>query len=56
VYWRTAWYVPKAKRLARRDETDPAAYAAAMRRTLPRNSSLVFQTAVFALTLLIAFA
>jgi hypothetical protein len=56
VYWRTFTFVPEARRLARGGESMRETYAAAMRRTLPRNSSLVFQTAVFALTLLIAFA
>jgi hypothetical protein len=50
VLWRMYYFVPQAKRLARRGETDSEAYAAAMRRTLPRNSSLVFQGAVGILT------
>jgi hypothetical protein len=46
VMWRMYYFVPKAKRLARRGKTDSEAYAAAMRGTLPRNSSLIFQAAV----------
>jgi hypothetical protein len=46
VLWRMYYFVPIAERLARRGETDSEAYAAAMRGTLPRNSSLLFQTAV----------
>jgi hypothetical protein len=53
VLWRTMYYVPKARRLAAKGESDRDAYAAAMRRTLPRNSSLVFQTAAFVVTLLV---
>jgi hypothetical protein len=46
VMWRMYYFIPVAERLARQGETSGAAYAAAMRRTLPRNSSLLFQTAV----------
>jgi hypothetical protein len=54
VLWRTYYYVPKAKRLAHAGENEAEAYAAAMRRTLPRNTSLVFQTAAAVLTLILA--
>ena len=54
VLWRTYYYVPKAKRLAHAGENEAEAYAAAMRRTLPRNTSLVFQTAAAILTLILA--
>lgn len=52
VYWRGYWYGTKAKRLARHG-TYTAAYAAAMRRTLPRNSSLIFQAAIGIVTLVL---
>ena len=54
VLWRRYYYVPVAERLARKGQTHSAAYAAAMRRTLPRNTSLIFQTAVAILTLILA--
>ena len=54
VLWRMYYYVPVAKRLARRGQTNTAAYAAAMQRTLPRNTSLIFQTAIAILTLILA--
>jgi hypothetical protein len=54
--WRMYYYVPKARRLVSRGETGTDEYARVMRATLPRNSSLIFQTAValaaFLLTLL----
>jgi hypothetical protein len=45
VLWRTYWYVPRARRVAHAGDNEAPAYAAAMRRTLPRNSSVVFQAA-----------
>jgi len=54
VLWRMYYYVPVAKRLARRGQTHSEAYAAAMRRTLPRNTSLIFQTAIAILTVILA--
>jgi Na+/proline symporter len=54
VLWRTYYYVPKAKRLAHAGENEAEAYAAVMRRTLPRNTSLIFQTAVAIVTLILA--
>lgn len=46
VLWRSYTFVPNARRLKSRGETDTEEYAIAMRRTLPRNGSLVFQAAV----------
>jgi hypothetical protein len=53
VLWRIH-YVRKAERLGRKGGTYTEAYAAAMRRTLPRNTSLIFQTAAAAVTLILA--
>jgi hypothetical protein len=53
VVWRTCWYVPKARRIARFGDNEAEAYTAAMWKTVPRNTSLVFQTAVFALVLVV---
>ena len=55
VVWRMYYYVPKAKRLVSRGETDTDEYARVMRATLPRNSSLIFQTAVAIAAFLLAF-
>jgi hypothetical protein len=46
VLWQMCYFVPVAERLARRGVTGGAAYAVAMRGHCPRNSSLLFQTAV----------
>lgn len=54
VLWRMYWYVPQARRRARKDGIDSKRFAKSLRRTLPRNTSLVFQTAVAVLTLIIA--
>jgi hypothetical protein len=54
VLWRMYWYVPQARRRARRYGTDSKRFATSMRRAMPRNSSLVFQTAVGILTLIVA--
>ena len=55
VLWRWFWYLPRARRRARKDGVGSARFAAAMRGASPRNSSLIFQWAVgilaFALTL-----
>jgi hypothetical protein len=48
------WYVPQARRRARKDGIDSKRFATAMRRTLPRNSSLIFQLAAAVLTILLA--
>jgi hypothetical protein len=54
VLWRIH-YVRKAERLARKGKTNSEeACAAAMRRTLPRNTSLIFQTAAAIVTLILA--
>jgi hypothetical protein len=47
------WYVPQARRRARKDGVDSKRFANSMRRTLPRNSSLIFQLAVAAVTILL---
>jgi hypothetical protein len=54
VLWRMYWYVPQAKRRARKDGVDSKRFATSMRRAMPRNSSLIFQTAVGIVTLIIA--
>jgi hypothetical protein len=54
VLWRMYWYVPQARRRARKDGVDSKRFATSMRRAMPRNSSLIFQTAVGILTLVIA--
>jgi hypothetical protein len=53
VLWRMYWYVPQARRRARKDGVDSKRFANSMRRTLPRNSSLIFQLAVAAVTILL---
>jgi hypothetical protein len=45
VQWRKLQFVPEARRL-QNNPGQREAYAAAMRNTLPRNSSLLFQSAV----------
>jgi hypothetical protein len=56
VLWRRTWYVPQARRRARDDGVESDRYAVSMRRTLPRNSSLIFQGAVGILILVLAIA
>jgi hypothetical protein len=46
--WRAYWYSWRARRLAPYGVNEAERYAAAMRRTLPRNTSVVFQV-VFAI-------
>jgi hypothetical protein len=53
LVWRTCWYVPKARRIARFGDNKAEEFAAAMWKTVPRNTSLVFQAAVFALVLVV---
>jgi hypothetical protein len=53
VLWRMYWYVPHARRRARRDGIDSERFAVSMRRTLPRNSNLDFQLAAAVLTILV---
>jgi hypothetical protein len=55
VMWRMYWYVPQARRRARKDGVDSKRFATSMRRAMPRNSSLIFQTAVGILTFIVAF-
>jgi hypothetical protein len=43
--WRKYWHIPRARR-ARAFGEDSEQYAAAMRRTLPRNTSLISQLAI----------
>jgi hypothetical protein len=54
VMWRMYWYVPQARRRARKDGVDSKRFATSMRRAMPRNSSLIFQAAVGILTFIIA--
>jgi hypothetical protein len=54
VVRRWYWYLPKARRRIRAG--DRPAYEEAMRRALPRNSSVVLQSVVGILTAVIAFA
>jgi hypothetical protein len=54
--WRAFWYTPQARRRARTDGTDSERFATSMRRILPRNSSLIFQTAIALFTLVVALA
>jgi hypothetical protein len=54
VLWRMYWYVPQARRRARKYGVDSKRFAKSMRRTLPRNTSLIFQTAVAVLAFVIA--
>jgi hypothetical protein len=56
VYWRWFWYLPRARRRARKDGVGSARFAAAMRGASPRNSSLVFQWAVAVVTFVVATA
>lgn len=52
--WRKYWYVPQARRRLRKYGADDERYRRSLRRTLPPNSSLLFQGAVWILTLVIA--
>jgi hypothetical protein len=54
VLRRWYWYLPKARRRLRAG--DRPAFEAYMRRSLPRNSSIVFQSAIGILTVLIALS
>src|SRR3954452_20522559 len=54
VLWRMYWYVPQARRRTRKYGTDSKRFATSMRRTMPRNSSLILQTAVAILTFVLA--
>jgi hypothetical protein len=54
VLWRWYWYLPQARRRARKDGVGSARFAAAMRGASPRNSSLIFQWAVALVTFVVA--
>jgi hypothetical protein len=54
VMWRMYRYVPQARRRARKYGIDSKRFATSMRRTMPRNSSLIFQTAVGIVILILA--
>jgi hypothetical protein len=54
VIWRMYWYVPQARRRARKEGIDSKRFATSMRRAMPRNSSLIFQTAVGILAFILA--
>jgi hypothetical protein len=51
--WRSLYFVSKAKQLVGRQQRHTEVYASTMRRTLPRNSSLIFQAAVAILALVL---
>jgi hypothetical protein len=46
VLWRWYWYLPQARRRARKNGVGSARFASAMRSASPRNSSLIFQWGV----------
>jgi hypothetical protein len=46
VLWRWYWYLPQARRRARKNGVGSARFASAMRSASPRNSSLIFQSGV----------
>jgi hypothetical protein len=52
--WHMAWHVPQARRRLRKDGADSKPFKKSMRRSLPRNTSLIFQTAVAILVLILA--
>jgi hypothetical protein len=54
VMWRMYWYVPQARRRARKYGVDSKRFVTSMRRAMPRNSSLIFQAAVGILTFILA--
>lgn len=54
ILWRMYWYVPQARRRARKDGVESKRFATSMRRAMPRNSSLIFQTAVAVFTFIVA--
>ena len=53
VLWRKYSFVPQAQRLLRLYGAQDERYMASMRRTLPRNTSLIFQAAVGIFTFII---
>ena len=52
--WHMAWHVPLARRRLRKHGPDSKAFKRTMRRSLPGNASLIFQTAVAILVLVLA--
>jgi hypothetical protein len=52
--WHVLWYVPQARRRLRKHGADSEAFKKSMRRSLPGNTSLIFQTAVAILVLILA--
>jgi hypothetical protein len=54
VIWRMYWYVPQARRRARKDGVDSKRFATSRRRTMPRDSSSSSKTAIATLTVIIA--
>lgn len=52
--WRMHWYVPQARRRLAKHGPDSETFARSMRRTLPRNLSLVFQAAVAVLAFVLS--
>jgi hypothetical protein len=46
MLWRWFWYLPQARRRARKNGVGSARFAAAMRGASPRDSSLIFQSAI----------
>lgn len=56
VLWRYYWFVGQARRWARLDGAGSARFAASMRRTLPRDSSLIWQVAAGVLASVIVVA
>jgi hypothetical protein len=54
VYWRWFWYLPRARRRARKNGVGSERFAAAMRGASPRNSSLILQWAVGIVTFVVA--
>jgi hypothetical protein len=51
---RMLWYVSQARRRLRKHGADNDAFKKSMRRSLPGNTSLIFQTAVAILVLVLA--
>jgi hypothetical protein len=51
--WHMAWHVPQARRHLRKHGADSEAFKKSMRRSIPRNTSLIFQTAVAILVLIL---
>jgi hypothetical protein len=51
--WHMAWYLPQARRRLQNHGVDSEAFKRSMRRSLPGNASLIFQTAVAILVLVL---